>query len=455
MKNFDNFNDLIVAATSAFQSGDLNTYDSLVQTAGNFLAGLVRKNYLDLALNLEPLWYTKLVKLRETEENYHSAFSRHISDFWLAGKNLGKLQALSAHRDVNSCAFILHTGVLLGHTEVMLKVLRTWRVSAPLLRPTIVSLNSMSVELADSLREIGIRFVCPSGDLTPTQRFVWARSICTQERINTAIWLSTPCWVSFAFGYRLAPRQILWSLKFHPVHLGDTVIHVGMTKPSRVPVKINGFNWLPFSPPLVTGVSSLPAITILSEREKFPRKVLIGSLAREEKYNSDTFLYALISILQKAPHVHFLYTGRNDSQQIRIALERAGLTDRASFVGWVDTNLYSQVLDVFLETFPFGCGVTGAQAVENGTKVVSNWGENTLPTYYFASFEEAACFKSTWRISLNSDDYVRNSLSVIEKETGKSEIQERDNTSKLSVLDESKPEELRKLFSLPGPPTPA
>jgi hypothetical protein len=37
-------------------------------------------------------------------------------------------------------------------------------------------------------------------------------------------------------------------------------------------------------------------------------------------------------------------------------------------VGWVDTPLYAAILDVFLETFPLGCGITGYQAIDEGTR---------------------------------------------------------------------------------------
>ena len=39
------------------------------------------------------------------------------------------------------------------------------------------------------------------------------------------------------------------------------------------------------------------------------------------------------------------------------------MADRCHFAGWVDTRLYASALDLFLETFPLGCGITGRAIV--------------------------------------------------------------------------------------------
>ena len=68
------------------------------------------------------------------------------------------------------------------------------------------------------------------------------------------------------------------------------------------------------------------------------------------------FLLALGQILALNPHCAFIYTGREFGRR-RIA-RQFGVEQQIKFIGWVDTNLYAEVIDIFLETFPFGCGVT-------------------------------------------------------------------------------------------------
>jgi predicted O-linked N-acetylglucosamine transferase (SPINDLY family) len=223
-----------------------------------------------------------------------------------------------------------------------------------------------------------------------------------------------------------------------------------MTKPSSKPVTIFGNRWLSFSPPLVAGVSRLDNLEIQRERNRFPHKVICGTFAREEKFNSPEFLQALVTILKRTPSSHFVYTGRQDSHQVRVALSNPGLLDRATYIGWVDTNLMSQVIDVFLETFPFGCGVTGAQALELGTEVISLWGGDTLPTYYFETYEEARSFKKSWRVCASINEYVEaaiNSLNSVSNQSTDNQVFQ--DSLNLSDLDARKPEQLLRLFGLP------
>jgi predicted O-linked N-acetylglucosamine transferase (SPINDLY family) len=110
----------------------------------------------------------------------------------------------------------------------------------------------------------------------------------------------------------------------------------------------------------------------------------------------------------------------------------------------------SQVIDVFLETFPFGCGVTGAQAVELGTEVISLWGGDTLPTYYFETYEEARSFKNTWKVCASIDEYLEaaiNSLNSVSNQSTDNQV--RQASLNLSDLDAKKPEQLLRLFGLP------
>jgi hypothetical protein len=64
-------------------------------------------------------------------------------------------------------------------------------------------------------------------------------------------------------------------------------------------------------------------------------------------------------------------------------LKKFNLLNRCFYIGWVDTNFYSELIDIFLETFPFGCGITGAQSLFQGNILISKWDNNTLPRYYF------------------------------------------------------------------------
>src|SRR6185436_14508130 len=85
------------------------------------------------------------------------------------------------------------------------------------------------------------------------------------------------------------------------------------------------------------------------------RGPVYGSFGREEKLNSPAFLDAVVAILRRVPGAVFLWTGRVQHPEIQKRFEAAGVAARCRFIGWVDTKLYAQVIDVFLDSFPFPC----------------------------------------------------------------------------------------------------
>jgi len=447
------FKKLLRHGEQAFHGGDREEYEKALRLAAKMLRNLATSGQINAALSLEPSWYNALVKKVETERHYHESFQWHGQSFWDAGqKDRRPLEGTGVARRL---AFVAHTGSLLGHTEVMLRIIEGWRRSSPHLEPYFISLSGMQPELAKRLKDLAVPRVNAPKDLKPSQVCKWVSNLIAQNAISTAVWLSTPCWVSYAFGVGLAPRQILWSLKFHALHLGSSVIHVGMTKPAEGEIQINEAPWKAFSPPLTLSVRKRPIEDIRALRIRWPGVFLFGTLAREEKFNSPSFVVAVVRVLKSTKGTHFLYTGKQQPVMLAEALQQAGLGDRSTFVGWVDTDLYAQAIDGFLETFPFGCGITGAQAVEHGTPVVSMWDEDTLPRFYFPDLLEARAFSPDWRIATSIDEYVESAVAMIaagsrheERVSGK-RISSQVNPS-LARIDEHKPEQLRDLFGLPA-----
>lgn len=358
----------------------------------------------ELVLLMEPYYYDKLVKKIETEEHVVRCFSKYSQLMWKFGKIASKRPVKQglAH---NIC-FISKTSVLLGHTEVMLNVLKDWKKTLPNLNLFFVGLSPCKKNLYDRLVGIGINIITPNEEMSPLVSALWIREACEKNNIGTAIWLSVPIWVSFIFGFGVAKKQVLWSLKFHAIHLGDEVLHIGMTKEKDGIAYINGKPWEAYQPKLLTKNESFDFIKRKEIRGNLDNFFIFGTLAREEKYNSLSFVNAIIEILSRCPFGIFLYTGRKNSPFLSKALEDSGLNNRATFIGWVDTNFYSNIIDLFLETFPFGCGVTGIQALANNTVLNSLWDSYTVPRYYFENLKEAVEFHQNWIINETVNQYI-------------------------------------------------
>jgi hypothetical protein len=400
IKNFDR---LLQEGLFAFKNGELGVYREKIQETSRELRFFCENGQGDIALSLEARWYP-LVKQVESESHYAESFSGHFRSLWDLGSRCSP--GSISYGNSNKIAFVAQNSVLLGHTEVMLLMMEYWKRHYPRLDMVFLGMTPCHPSLDKRLSAIGIRSRCIKKVLSPTESTQWLRDTIHSEDAGVSVWLSLPLWAPYIYGFRVAKRQVFWSLKFHAVHLGPEVVHIGMTKKRDGVEIVNGYPWLAFQPPLAVSVTPRSEIDRAKTRGEHDSTFIFATLAREEKFNSPRFVEAISEILKRTPSAIFLFTGRSIPHTLKKALEDKGVWGRAIFIGWVDTDMVANAIDCFLETFPFGCGVTGMQALRHSAGVISLWDTDTLPTFCFDDYQTASSFHPNWAISRNVDGYI-------------------------------------------------
>jgi predicted O-linked N-acetylglucosamine transferase (SPINDLY family) len=230
-------------------------------------------------------------------------------------------------------------------------------------------------ELRDRLAAVGVACISLEKDVAGLPEPDFHALLALRERVSAAqisavVWVSIAIHMAFAFSMRVAPVQIWWAMKYHSLELPE--IDGYLTNQSAGSTKlVEGKLWR--SAPLASEDWYRPQLAgqAIEVRAGYPQHALLfGCIGREEKINSAPFLAAVATILEACPNAGFLWTGRERSPAVQSALERAGVAERCHFIGWVDTKLYAQVLDIFLDSFPFPCGFTLYEAMAAGKPVV-------------------------------------------------------------------------------------
>jgi len=352
-------------------------YEHCIKAMESFAAS----GNIDHCLSLETWMYEAFVRTTETEEHYYSCFKNWVPLL----RQLGQQQQrpFSPRTDLKKICFVVQTGVLLAHTEVMLRAIDTWfalGIRPQIFLATIGGIEPSFGELLDR-RKIGLIQPVLNGQLvdSPSERFAVLRERMHGLEIHTIVWLSVPTLASYALALKLAPRQVFWSVKFHGVFVPEADLHVCDGHKSEDVRIYHGNTWTVSPVPLTVALSDNSPEEVSQYRSQFPKDaLLLGSLGREEKINSPEFLSAVCRILTQNPDAHYLWTGHWQPPRVLSAFAEAGIADRCHFIGWVNTNLVAEVLDIFLDTFPFGCGLTGFQAIGHGTPLLSMLGTDTL-----------------------------------------------------------------------------
>ena len=347
---------------------------------------LLNSSKINMALHVEALIFSSFVKIKEDEQHYYQCFQCWTREFQGKARSMS-LPPLKPGVSSRVC-FVLQAGLLLGHTRVMLSVIDEWRKNNHTEVEIFVAvLSEIHPNFVENLSSRGISLIhygepTLNDPMSLMEAIHALRADLQKFDIHTVVWVSNPVCSSYALALPLAPRQFFWSLKFHPVTIPEVQHHICGGHASEKTRIYHGHPWKVVPFPLTVSLTENKPEDIKKIKSQFPKDtVLLGILAREEKYNSNDYLVAVGTILAENPQCHFIFSGRKILPKMIETFTAYSVWERCHFVGWVDTNLYAQVLDIFLESFPFGCAVTGFQAMGHGTPLVSFQATDTVFGY--------------------------------------------------------------------------
>lgn len=331
----------------------------------------------DHALALEAQCYEQLVKQKETEAHFREKFNEWAPDMIAAGRAFGArlppLQPPAAAR--RKIGFFIHNASMLAHIEALINVLAGYRKLAEQpFDPVIYCMGGNSPEMMQAFAQLNVPVVHLGNEYPQTgnslfQRLMKLRERVQQDGVACIVWLSLALIMPLAFTIRIAPVQVWWSMKYHGFAVDEIDAYLTSLSFTRH-LQIDGRTWCSgrlqvpgrFRPELSAAAQEIAA--------GYRPAIILGTLAREEKMTDPAYLDAVTRILRDNPDTVFLWTGRSEHAGIAAHFREAGLSGRARFIGWVDIKLYAQVLDIFLDTFPFGCGFTALDTMAAGRPVL-------------------------------------------------------------------------------------
>lgn len=198
------------------------------------------------------------------------------------------------------------------------------------------------------------------------ERLSFLRKQLQKDEITVAIYLQcSTFFVIFASSVRLAPIQVFFSMAVEGTfRLPELDAYLSLGGTFEHTIMLHGHEWRII--PGTVGGSSIYSKTpdydlqqAKQIRKQFPSEaVIIGSIGRTQKIDSDVFLDIIAEILYYHPQVIFLWFGREELPSVREKMRVRGILDRCLFQGWVNTYEYARVLDIHLDSYPFGTGIT-------------------------------------------------------------------------------------------------
>ncbi len=335
-----------------------------------------RKNY-ELALLLETLAYSSYTQAIESEQHFRQSMALLTDPLRRAGADyaaqLPKPVVAATGNSTPKIGFLVHNAVHLAHVDVMLKMLQGHQqLPRPLIQPIVYFFAGESRELVHALEALDcdvIEVERASGASGHLARLDYIRAHIAEHRVDALVFMCLSTMMPFAFASRIAPTQIWWSVKYHSRAFDEIDGYVtGGVGRYRT---IDGRRWRASQFGGNDWFDAALAPQAAQVRQQFSQfRLVTGCIAREKKMENPDYLDAVCALLVENPDICFLWTGREPLPSIQQHFDAAGVSDRCFFVGWVNTRLYAQVVDLLLDCFPLGCGYTAYEAMAAGAATV-------------------------------------------------------------------------------------
>lgn len=378
------------------RSSDMGAFRESFSVAVNLLIADLTADKFDDALEKEEHLVKHAVRTIESEDHTEASFAQWRTAMTAAGERAAaSAPPISPTRQ--ECppvvGFFIHVASTLGHVELALDYMSAMAADrANPIRPHLYVFSGFNAALLDDChrRGIPVTFVERESGIGRAylayKRLLWLRERAARDGLAAMVWISVQSLVHFAAAMRLAPVNIFWALRFRGIDSPYIDGRVACASCFEREDVVHGQRWdlIPLAFNDLRGPDrSQEAAEI--RRQLGDPPLLFGTFARREKMQGDAWLEAVGRSLKACPQALFVWADREEDPKVAAALKRMGVDAQSRFVGWVDTRLYSQAIDIFLDTAPVGCGMTAMEAMAWGKPLVSfkdpltNWGQCLAP----------------------------------------------------------------------------
>jgi tetratricopeptide (TPR) repeat protein len=198
------------------------------------------------------------------------------------------------------------------------------------------------------------------------ERLLFLRELIQKDEVSTVVYIQcSTFFIIFASAVRLAPVQVFFSMAVEGTfRLPELDAYLSLGGTFEHTILSHGHEWRAL--PGTLGGSAIHSKNPEQDlqqakriRAKFPADaVILGTIGRTQKIDSEIFLDIVAEVLHHHPRAIFLWFGKEELPSVKEKMQMRGILDRCLFQGWVDTHEYSRVLDIHLDSYPFGTGVT-------------------------------------------------------------------------------------------------
>jgi len=309
-----------------------------------------------------------MAKQPDTPEQFQFYWQTMAPLMTMAGASVAEPWRRKKTRGQTTVGFFMPTGTMLAHSVNLLTYLNANSNSpGSEIEPVIfIGGKDGSPEFKEAY---ALHTVVYCGKESHLATWKEVRRVARLKNIAAMVFVSVVQGMAFAVAMGVAPKTIWWAHKWHGLQDIGLDGYLDACHPFREAALIGNYTWQCTYTALPDLFEPKHAAEAGEIRQGMDVGVVFGWMGRSEKITVQ-YLDCVVQILRRVPDSIYVYTGREEISEIEHLFQQAGLGDRIAFLGWVDTRLWAQVIDVYLDTFPFQSGHCAYEAMAASKPVV-------------------------------------------------------------------------------------
>lgn len=225
-----------------------------------------------------------------------------------------------------------------------------------------IELGSLS-ETVEELKGLGLEYIDLHkeyvGDEYPfyniVEKALKVRNRLIHDEIDILIGMNSRPEYNFLFTTRTAPKQVYWSHGNYEYDIAE--IDLGISHGGVPSDKVSKFKHLEMTMDINKYNPEIDMKEVSRIRGNYPENsFILGTIGRLIKIDNDEYLESVASIMKQNPQTIYLACGNGDRQGIEEKVEKLGIANRFFFTGYIDADIYANVIDLWLNQFPIGGG---------------------------------------------------------------------------------------------------
>ena len=259
--------------------------------------------------------------------------------------------------------------LILAHTEFLVAFLIGCSYFKKLIDVTIILIDDSGKSLTklDYLEVISVNHI---GDVYSRLKLV--HDLCNERQFDSTVWVAAVQNLALYMGQKRSESQAYWSMKYHSIVMPtlDKYAAIGFGGKS---FSYEGTDWFRGRAFPYLKKAEITEQEKNSLKEKYEIQLdskVVGCFVREEKTHSVEFWKGVKKILQENENTVFVLASQSLNKLSEIITSNAEINKRFKYIGWINTKVVVNIIDLYFDSYPRGSCNTIFEAIQAGVPIV-------------------------------------------------------------------------------------